>query len=80
MKNETEYTTKDFYLSACLLAIGIRPELRKISDRTFLFAFPNSQGRIEKLLEKHWNRKLLIPSKDLVEAISELKTRIYDGH
>lgn len=76
---ENEYATKDFYLSVCLLATGIRPELRRINNKTFLFVFPNKQNRIEKLLEKHWSRRLLIPSKDFVEALNELKTRIYEG-
>lgn len=76
---ENEYITKDFHLSVCLLAAGNQPKLRRINDRTFLFVFSNKQNKIDKLLEKHWSRKLFIPSKDFVEALNELKTRIYEG-
>lgn len=75
-----EYKTKDFYLSVCLLASGIRPRLQKINHKTYLFIFSNENGQAEELIEKHWNRKLLIPSRDLIDAVAELKTRIYEGN
>lgn len=77
--NQNEYTTKDFYLSACILASGIRPTLRRLNDKVFIFVFPNSNNQVEEIIQKHWDRKLNLPTRTLLEAISELKTRIYEG-
>ena len=77
--NANEYATKDFYLGACLLASRI-PLIRldRLNERSFNFVFEISTSNAEKIITDHWNRKLLIPSRDLAEAINELKTRIYE--
>jgi len=80
MKNLMEYSTKDFYLSACLLA-SETPLLRLDpvnSGRSFAFVFAISPDQAEKLIDDHWHRRLAIPTKDFVEAINELKTRLYN--
>lgn len=75
---ENEYTTKDFYLAACLLASGFYlSRLEQSGYRTFSFIFSVSPIQAKAVIANHWNRKLNLPSRDLIEAINELKTRIY---
>lgn len=76
-----EYRSRDFYISATLLAKGI-PLIRldKESENTSLFVFDITPEKAKELIGDHWNRKLLVPSRDLIEAINELKTRLHNGY
>ncbi len=79
MENK-EFKTRDFYLAACLLAYGLvlkKLQLEKNKIATFIFNDPNNIA--EKIITDHWNRKNKIPTRDLIEAIVELKTRIHNG-
>lgn len=78
MENEKEYTTKDFYIGACILASGV-PLLRlqRKSDKFVLFIFSISTPKAEEIIKRHWNRTLVLPTRDVVDAIHELKTRLY---
>lgn len=78
MKND-EYATKDLHLGACLLASDIPlSRLEKISHKSFSFVFDTSPQKAEEIISDHWNRKLIIPSRDLIDALSELKTRMFN--
>jgi len=44
---------------------------------TFVFEDPTNQA--EAVLKKYWSRNLMLQARDLIENISELKTRIYSG-
>ncbi|MCM8787535.1 MAG: DUF5659 domain-containing protein [Candidatus Omnitrophica bacterium] len=80
MENLKEFSTKDFYLSACLLASGlILKRLEKNQNNFMTFVFEDPDNLAEKIIKNHWNRKHKIPTRDLIEAINELKTRIYSG-
>ncbi len=75
-----EYHSSDFYISSCILASGIPLKgLKKISDRSYAFIFHDQENQIEKIIADHWNRTLLLPTKDLIEAINQLKTRLHLG-
>jgi len=41
--------------------------------------FDDPLSLASQIIQKHWNRENKIPSRDLIEAINELKTRIYSG-
>lgn len=74
------FTSKDFYISACLLASGLKLiELQKEEDKLFVFVFDDSEGKAEEIIKNYWNRTHKIPTRDLIEAINELKTRIHSG-
>ncbi len=81
MENEVEYRSRDFYISASLLAKGV-PLIRldKEGENTFLFVFNISPEEAKKLIQDHWNKQLLVASRDLIEAINELKTRLHNGY
>lgn len=80
MKNDKLFTTKDFYLSACLLASGLPlKQLQRREEKIVVFVFDDPKNIAKKIIQDHWSRKLIIPTRDLIEAINELKTRIYSG-
>lgn len=72
-----EYITSDFY-SACILRACNVPitDIFKTSKKTVAFSFSDRNNECSNLLDSHWDRQLNIPSKDLLDAISELKTRM----
>jgi hypothetical protein len=74
-----EYQTKDFYLSACLVASGTPlHRIEKIDYKTSCFIFNISESKAEEIFNLHWQRKLTLPTRDIIEAINELKTRMYE--
>jgi hypothetical protein len=81
MENIKKYSTKDFYISCVLLASKklILKSLEKTNGKLVLFIFEDPNSLAEKIIQDHWNRKNRIPSRDLIEAINELKTRIHSG-
>lgn len=80
MENEKEYTTKDFYIGACILASGAQLlRLQRKTDKFVLFVFSISTTKAEEIIRKHWDRTLVLPTRDVIDAIHELKTRIYSA-
>lgn len=80
MKMKNEYKTKDFYLSATLLAFGIPlQKLETISSGIYFFVFGTSVESAEQIICSYWDRSLELPVRNFVEAINELKTRIHIG-
>lgn len=79
MKNENEFHSKDFYTSSVLLASGeklIRLE-KKENSKSIVFVFETAKRIAEKTILAHWDKTLRLPTRDLIEAINELKTRIH---
>jgi hypothetical protein len=75
------YQTKDFYTSCCLLASGLQLlKLNRSNNKfvTFIFSDPNNAA--EQIISDHWQKKLILPTRDVISAISELKTRLYSNH
>jgi hypothetical protein len=78
--NSSLWRSNDFYLSACVLASGASLiGLTKGNNNFVTFLFSISKEKAEKIIQNHWDRKLKIPTRDLVEAINELKTRLHSG-
>ncbi len=77
MKN---YYSKDFYLSAVCLASGCKLlKLQRKNQDYVEFVFDDSPEKCIPIIEKHWAGTLKLPSRKLIEAINELKTRIYSN-
>lgn len=72
------FKSRDFYISTCLIASGQRL-LRLIKNGgTFVtFVFDCSPETAEAIISDHWSRRLVVPTRNLIEAINELKTRIH---
>ena len=70
------YKTQDFYLSAVLRALGYEMFVgQKVAGKvTFTF---NGEG-INDRIDSYWNNTLELPARQLIDAIKELKTRIYN--
>ncbi len=71
------YTSHDFYLSSCLIAAGLN--LIRISrppQGYFLFHFDCLETEALDLLEQHWSGQLTLPTKQLIDAIYQLKSRM----
>ncbi len=78
MKENMEYKTKDFYLSACILASGYPLlNIERTNDKFSIFVFKISPEKAEKIIQQHWNYLLKLSTRKLIEAINELKTRLY---
>lgn len=77
---ENEYKTKDYYIGVCILAYGAQLlRLEKISEKIVVFVFAISSTNADEIIKKHWDRELVLPTRDIIDAIHELKTRIYSG-
>jgi len=80
MKNKAEYRLHDFYIASILLATS-HPLLRieKTGNKFVDFIFDTSKDEAEKTIGDYWSRNLQVDARDLIDAISSLKTRIYSG-
>ena len=74
-----KYTTKDFYIAVSLVAAGFRPSLERLDHKSFNFVFENEDGKVTEAVQKHWDGALFVSSTKMVQAMNELKTRIYEG-
>lgn len=75
-----EYKTKDYYIGVCLLASGIQLlRLERVTDKIAIFVFAIFSEKADEIIKKHWGRELLLPTRDVIDAIHELKTRLYSG-
>lgn len=80
MQNENEFSSKDLYLSAALLAAGHKVyKLEPLSPKTFLFVFNIPKTVAADLEGLFWERKLMVSARDYADALNELKTRIYQS-
>jgi hypothetical protein len=79
MENEEVIRLQDFYSAAVVLASKKLPLIRveKASHKTCVFVFGDSNGKANLIIQNHWNRVNKVISRDLIEAIKELKTRIH---
>lgn len=80
MENELSFKTKDFYHASCLRASGATLlGLQKETAKFVLFVFALSPFQAEEIIRKHWSRELVLPTRDIIDAIRELKQRIHSG-
>ena len=80
MENRMEYRTKDFYLASCILASGEELSCLEQGEGNFsVFVFNCLPEKAEQIVARHWNKKLMLPTRDLIQAINELKTRLHSN-
>ncbi|OGK43431.1 hypothetical protein A2956_02485 [Candidatus Roizmanbacteria bacterium RIFCSPLOWO2_01_FULL_37_57] len=81
MEEKNVYETQDFYISCVLLASGKLPlvALKRQSAKFVTFIFSDPESLAPQIIKAHWDRTNKIPSRNLIEAINELKTRIHNG-
>lgn len=80
MENKDKWKSNDFYLSAICIASGAILEHLERKEKNYVtFVLNISQTEAEKIIQSHWKRTLRIPTRDVVEAINELKTRLHSG-
>lgn len=81
MQDVHVFNTKDFYTAVVLRVLDFPLEklIRKNGAQvTFVFLDPNKKA--DHIIKDYWDRNLPIPdARAFVEAISELKTRLYGG-
>lgn len=78
MEDRMEYRTKDFYLASCILASGEELNcLEQGKGNYSVFVFNCLPEKAEQIIADHWSRELILPTRDLVDAINELKTRLH---
>jgi hypothetical protein len=78
MKYNSTYTSRDFYHCACILASGTTLlRLQRNTGKIVTFVFALTPIEAEEIIKKHWNRELLLPTRNIIDAIHELKTRLY---
>lgn len=78
MENTREVKLNDFYQAVILKTSGL-PLLRleKGVGKFVTFVFDDPEYKAEETLEKYWNKELQLTARDVIENISELKTRIH---
>lgn len=77
---EKRYETKDIYFGAVLLAFGSSLlSLKTSSNNQVTFVFDINKDFAEDLALRHFSGKLDLPTKDVLSAFKELKTRIHMG-
>lgn len=77
---ENTFKSNDFYTCAVCVACGAKLlSIEKTSHDFVNFVLNITPQEAQKIIKDHWNRELNIPTRDLVEAINELKTRLHSG-
>lgn len=78
MPNKNELRIKDMYSAAVLRSLNYPLiDLDRSEGAFVLFVFDDSQQTAELTLRKHWDGQLEINSREFVESIRELKTRLH---
>ncbi len=78
--NEGRWKSKDFYLSSVVRAAGFDLiNLERKQNDFSVFVFDISPQKAEKIISLHWSKQLKLPTRDLIEAINELRTRLKSG-
>ena len=71
------FKSKDFYTCCCLLASNFNLKtIEPTSGKFATFVFEDPDLKAEEVIKKHWDGELVLPTKDFVAAINELKTRL----
>ena len=74
------WKSSDFYLCAICIANGAALiSVEKDSGKFATFILNISPIEAKKIVSRHWARELIIPTRNLIEAINELKTRLHSG-
>lgn len=77
---EEKFKSNDFYTSAVCIASGAKLVNTQKSSGNFVnFILNITPEKAQEIIFQHWNRDLKLPTRDVVEAINELKTRLHSG-
>ena len=77
---ENTFKSNDFYTCAVCIACGAKLiDLEKTPHDFVNFVLNITPPKAQKIISMHWNRELKVPTRDLVEAINELKTRLHSS-
>ena len=75
-----KYKSNDFYTTAICIASGAKLLAIEKTPKQFVnFLLDISSVQAGKIIKKHWDRDLVLPTRDIVEAINQLKTRLHNG-
>lgn len=78
MPNKNELRIKDMYSAAILRSLNFPLiDLDRSEGSHVLFVFDDSKSTADHVLKKHWDGELEVNSRDFVESIRELKTRLH---
>lgn len=73
-----ELRIKDMYSAAILRSLDYPLiDLDRSEGNYVLFVFDDSNSTADQVLRKHWDGQLQVNSRDFVESIRELKTRLH---
>lgn len=80
MTNNKELRIKDMYSAAVLRTLNYPLiDLDRSEGNFVLFVFDDNKSTAEEALRQHWDGRLEVNSREFVESIRELKTRLH-GH
>lgn len=74
--NHSGWKSKDFYLSCIIRASGASLIGLENNYNFVIFVFDISPEKAEEIISMHWSKKLRLPTRDVIEAINELRTRL----
>lgn len=78
MKDVSVIKTKDFYIACVLRALGFPlSSLERTQRNLAIFVFEDKDSKAPEVISGYWDKKISIDARSFVEAINELKTRIY---
>jgi hypothetical protein len=76
--NKSEVRIKDMYSAAVLRCLKYPlVDLDRSEGNYVLFVFDDSGTTAEEVLRQHWDGRLEVNSRDLIESVRELKTRLH---
>lgn len=80
MLNKNEVRIKDMYSAAVLRCLKYPlVDLDRSEGNFVMFVFDDSGATVEEVLRQHWDGRLEVNSRDFIESVRELKTRLH-GH
>lgn len=78
MPNKNEVRIKDMYSAAVLRCLRYPlVDLDRSEGNYVLFVFDDSGATAEEVLRQHWDGRLEVNSRDFIESVRELKTRLH---
>lgn len=76
-----ELRIKDMYSAAILRSLSYRLiDLDRSEGSYALFVFDDPKSTADQVLREHWDGELQVNSRDFVESIRELKTRLHGSN
>lgn len=76
-----ELRIKDMYSAAILRSLSYRLiDLDRSEGSYVLFIFDDPESTADQVLRDHWDGELQVNSRDFVESIRELKTRLHGSN